>query len=175
MAAPKGIRKSSKLQSVLKSSALNSDDLAERDVTTQSEPLEFGMPNVTSRILTPQVEEVVLAGDIDKSYLKQLAFNEEIVEITIAEDASEFPIDPVPMACNGKQIFVKRGEATNIPRKFVECLCNPLIRVATKKVKNNLDEDATILQQTRSFQYPFSLIDRNPLGKVWLKSLLSRN
>lgn len=172
MAAPKGIRKASKVASVIKSKTLHTDDLAPRDVVTTSEPLSLS--NVVSKIAMPETEDVVLAGDIDKQYAAQLAFNEEMVEITIAEDASEFPVDPVGMSNNGKQIFVKRGEPTKIRRKFVESLCNPLVRVATKKVKNNLDEDATVLQQTRSLQYPFSLNDANPLGKVWLRQLLSR-
>lgn len=130
---------------------------------------------VTSAILRPETEDVVLASaDLDKQYAADLKFNEEIVEITIAEDNSEFPVDPVYMGCNGKEVYVRRGVPTKIKRKFVESLCSPLIRVNTKQTKNNLGEDATEIEQRRSLQYPFQISDPNPRGKEWLRRLMTR-
>jgi hypothetical protein len=133
---------------------------------------------VDSTVLRPETddEDVVLASpaDLKKSYMADLQFNEEIVEITIAEDNSEFPVDPVWVSCNGKEKFIYRGEPTKIARKFVECLCNPLVRVSTKQKKNNLGEDETDIVQSRSLQYPFQIIDPNPKGKAWLRALMRR-
>jgi len=151
---------------------IKTEDLAERTQTTSAVAEIDHL--VTSQILQPETEEVVLAGDIDRDYTEQLKFNEEIVEITIAQDTSEFPRDPVPVSCNGKQVFIKRGVPTKIKRKFVECLCSPLVRVTTKQRKNNLGEDVTELNQHRSLEFPFQLQDDNPKGKEWLRQLLTR-
>lgn len=167
---PKGIRNVAK---VLQSEVSHTRDMVEDQVLTEAVADKDHL--VTNRVLLPDQEEVVLSqADLDKDYAALLAFNEEPVEITIAEDSSDHPIDPVCLGCNGRQIFVKRGEATIIPRKFVESLCNPRIRVATRQTKNNLGEDATILQQSRSLDFPFSLVDKNPKGKKWLNALLHR-
>ena len=162
-----------KVASVIKSGTLSTDDLAEREHTTSAEAKIGHL--VTSAILRPEVDDVVLAGeDIDAEYLATLKFNEEIVELTIAEDSSEFPIDPVSMSVQGKQIFVYRGVPTKVQRKYIECITNPLLRVKTRKVVNNLGEDATVLDQTRSLQFPFQLNDPNPKGRAWLRALLTR-
>lgn len=167
----KGVRKV-RLTSPIKSDAVHTDDLAEREHVTSAVADKDHL--VTPQLLMPETEDVVLAGNLEKDYLAQLAFNEELVEITIAEDSSEFPIDPVPLSVNGQQKHIKRGVPTVIPRKFVESLCSPTIRVATKNSKNQLGEDATTLEQTRSLQFPFSLVDKNPKGKEWLRQLLRR-
>lgn len=164
-----------KIQQVLKSSEQRSDEVEQ--VTTSAIASLDSL--VTSQILTPEVADVVLADaaiSADSSYLDELKFNEERVVLTIAEDTnSEYPIDPVPLAVNGKQIFVKRGEPTPVPRKYIECLCNPTLRVKTKRIKNNLGEDATVLERTRSLAFPFSVTeDMNPRGKLWLRALLTR-
>jgi hypothetical protein len=163
-----------KLASVLKSNTNHSDDLAERTVVTSATADKDHL--VTASSLMPDQEDIVLSAQhLEKAYLDELKFNEEKVEITISEDTnSEYPIDPVALSVNGKQIFIKRGVATVIPRKFVECLCNPTVRVKTKQTKNNLGEDATTLERSRSLQFPFQLSDPNPKGKEWLRRLLSR-
>jgi len=166
-----------KVASVIKNST-HTDDVAERDVTT-SKTASLDHLVGASDLQLETAESVVLASDADTdvAYLAELKFNEEPVEITIAEDSSEFPIDPVALSNNGKQIYVKRGEATRIPRKFVECLCNPVMRVRTKQVKNNMGEDATVLERTRSLQFPFQLNEVNgatPKTRAWLRSLLTR-
>jgi hypothetical protein len=167
-----------KVANVIKGKTQHTDDLAEKHVTT-SAIAGFGNLVTADKLQLPQQESVVLASqaDTDRAYLDELAFGEQPVEITIADDTSEYPIDPVPMSCNGKQIFVSRGVPTIVPRKFVECLTNPVLRVKTRKVKNNLDEDTTVLDRTRSLQYPFSLTEINgstPKTKAWLHGLLTR-
>lgn len=156
--------------------AISTDDLRDPELTNSATASLDHL--VTSEILRPENEDedVVLAtpGELKKSYMADLAFAEEIVEITIAEDNSEFPIDPVWVSCNGKEKFIYRGEATKIPRKFVECLCNPLVRVSTKQKKNSLGEDETDIVQHRSLQYPFQIVDPNPKGRAWLRALMRR-
>lgn len=158
------------------SNAVSTDDLRD-EVLTNSATASLNHL-VDSTILRPEQddEDVVLAtpGELKKTYMADLAFNEEIVEITIAEDNSEFPVDPVWVSCNGKEKFIYRGEPTKTPRKFVECLCNPLVRVSTKQKKNNLGEDETEIMQHRSLQYPFQIVDPNPKGKAWLRALMRR-
>ena len=177
---PKGVRRvsvgslSDAKNHPVMSTSVHSDDLAARETSTSAIADKDHI--VTSEILRPDTEDVVLsAADLKKDYLDLLRFNEEVVELTIAEDTSEFPIDPVYLACNGKEMYVKRGVPTPVARKFVECLCNPLIRVNTKQTKNNLGEDATEIEQRRSLQFPFQVSDPNPKGKEWLRALLRRN
>lgn len=165
-----------KVVNVIKGKTLASTDLAPQETSTSAEA-KIGRL-VTPEVLRPEVEDVVLASpaDTDAAYLEELKFSETLVELTISEDSSEFPIDPVPMSVNGKQIFVKRMQPTLVKRKYVECLTNPVLRVKTKKIKNNLDEDATVLEQTRSLQYPFSVTFPNPhkRDREWLRGLLTR-
>ncbi len=160
----------------VQSNAIHTDDL--RDETLTNSATASINHLVTSEILRPEKddEDVVLASpeDMKKSYMSDLAFNEEIVEITIAEDNSEFPVDPVWVSCNGREKFIYRGEPTKIQRKFVECLCNPMVRISTKQKKNSLGEDETEIQQHRSLQYPFQIVDPNPKGKAWLRALMRR-
>jgi len=138
---------------------------------------ELGMPLVTASVLQPEVEEVVLASEeqLEKDYMEALKFNEEFVGLVIAEDNSEFPIDPVPLGVNGKMIYLKRGVEYDVPRKYIECLCQPIARIKTKQAKNNLNEDVTDIESTKSFQFPFRIThDANPKSKQWLTALLRR-
>lgn len=168
---PKGIRK---VSPALKTGILDTRDLAPAEIKTSAVADKDHL--VTSRVLLPATEDVVLSSSeqLDRDYLNELKFNEEIVEITIAEDTSEHPIDPVFVSCQGKERFIYRGVPTKIQRKFVECLCSPMVRINTKQTKNNLGEDATTLEQTRARQFPFQLSDPNPRGKDWLRGLLTR-
>lgn len=165
-----------KVKAAIRSNTLHSGEFEDTRVTSAVADKDH---LVDATILTPETPDVVLAdAEIarEQNYLDELKFNEEIVTLTIAEDTNtEFPIDPVPLAVQGKQIFVKRGEPTQVPRKYIECLCNPTIRVKTKQTKNNLGEDATTLERSRSLQFPFSVTDdKNPRGKTWLRALLTR-
>jgi len=177
---PKGIRK------------VNLNDAAARPVSAgvQMDTGDMAEPKVSSAVADkdhlvtssmlelPTDEAIVLANEAaaKKDYLAQLKFNEEPVGIVIAEDSSEFPIDPVPLGVNGKTLYLKRGQEYTIPRKFVESLCSPVTRVSTKRTLNNLGEDATQLEQTRSFQFPFRIThDPSPHAKTWFNSLMQRS
>lgn len=158
----------------LPAGALSSQDLSQPKETSAIP--ELGKL-VTPTILEPEVEDVVLATneELEKSYMEALKFNEEPVTIVIHEDTSEHPIDPVVLAVNGKSIYLKRGEEYTIPRKFVECLCNPMAHVSTKVIRRENGEEASEIKSTRAFQFPFSVVkDENPNGRKWLKALMAR-
>lgn len=154
---------------------VRSDDVQMQSDTTSATAKLNNL--VTGAVLMPDQEDVVLAteAELNMAYAEALRFNEEPVTIRIHEDQSEHPIDPVPLSVNGKQIFLKRGVDYTIPRKFVECLMNPLAHIKTKQKKNNLGEDETEIESTKAYQFPFSIVeDQNPKGRAWLTQLRNR-
>lgn len=174
---PKGIRKA--VIPAFKNTTLDSRDLAPAEKTVEA-VASFNNLVTASTLAKLEVEDVVIASPLDKdgdrAYLNELKFQEERVDLYIPSDNSEFPIDPVSISNNGKQVFIKRDTWVPLPRKFVESLCSPLVRISTRQTKNNLGEENTTLQKSSSFQFPFQLRDSNasPRSKAWLEALLAR-
>lgn len=143
-------------------------------------------PLYTDEIKTEQLSDIILkdgslavgqsvitaphGGALNQSYIDDLAFMEEQIEIVLQESADENAENPV-MVCNNGNVFqFWRGQPTVAKRKFVDCLIVKQSRVTTPKVRTPNGDDAFAIRQQSALKYPFMVIqDRNPKGAEWLR------
>ena len=128
-------------------------------------------------VLTPK-GEVHISGSVDgvgempkDSYLDELRFMEEMVEIFVHESTDQNADNPVPLGNNGIYVFVDRGVPTKLKRKFVDAMIVKSTRITTPEYINGAGERAFKINQTSALKYPFSMIsDPSPKrGTAWLR------
>lgn len=154
-------------------SAINTQDLGD---TVKTEASAFAGSLVSAEeILIAPSEEVILAGSVDKTFMAQLAFNEEIVEIVIDESSDPNAENPVVVGVNGQYEYFARGEPKVVKRKFVDALCARNVNIRTTETRNNLGELGTKINQSSALRFPFTMLrDDNPKGRDWLRTLVTR-
>lgn len=113
--------------------------------------------------------EAVYQG-LNKSYIDELAFMEEMVEVMVHETEDPNAENPVVVGVNGvfKPFF--RGVPTTARRKFIDGLIVKSTRVTTPEVLNGAGERTNIIKQHSAHKYSFSILrDPNPKSGEWLK------
>lgn len=106
--------------------------------------------------------------------LKNLAFNEEPVQVVISEDGNPNAEQVISLSVNGVRQFLRRGESTWIKRKFVETLARARPgAITTPEYIDASGARATKIVTTYGLSYPFRVLnDANPDGARWLESIL---
>lgn len=133
--------------------------------------------DTVGRILSKDETEYLagLSESQRTKFLQELAFNEELVDITIHESSNPNDENPVQVAVGGRRAFVWRGQRTTIRRYFVERLAQA--KVATVKQKRGVDDEGNEMYtypKTHALKYPFKVdSDTNPNGAAWLRKILS--
>ena len=107
---------------------------------------------------------------LNKAYLDELAFMEEIIEIMIHEVDDPAAENPVAAGNSGRVQYFSRG----VPAKARRCIVDSLIvktdRISTPEYFNGAGERARSIKRTSALKYPFSVIsDPNPKGGEWLR------
>lgn len=117
-------------------------------------------------------EDNIFEGDSAK--FRELAFMEEMIDITITESTNPNDQALVPLAVNGRTVWILRGEKTRIKRYYVDLLGRA--RKETVVVKAARDANGDIVNRTvktSGLSYPFQVVhDPNPRGKAWLAKLM---
>lgn len=115
------------------------------------------------------VVEPVTTDALNKAYLEELAFMDEMMEIIVHESTDKNAENPIPVACNGVHVFVDRGVPVKLKRKFVNHLIVKSTRVSTPEYTNHAGERAFKIVQQQGLKYPFNVIkDPSPKGGEWL-------
>ena len=79
----------------------------------------------------------------------------------------------VPIGCNGEHVWLPRGRAISIPRKFIESLARYELSFASEQSKDPNSDEGFVQRQRASQPYPFTVIrDDNPKGRAWLERMM---
>lgn len=108
-----------------------------------------------------------------KTTVEMEAFMQEEIVIRIHPTGDKNAPPVVPVGCNGEQLWLPRGRAISLPRKFVESLTGYEVTFATERARDP-NSDEGMVQRTASNQpYPFTVLqDRNPRGRAWLERVM---
>jgi hypothetical protein len=130
------------------------------------------MPN-NGKMTLPETQIVTAEGPLNKSYLDELAFAEEIVEVTLAESTDENAEPYVETWVNGIHQAFFRGQPVKCKRKYLEVLARSQpIAISTQEFMNSQGEREVRINRRQAVKYPFSVVDPNPKGAAWLKSVM---
>lgn len=109
-------------------------------------------------------------GPLNKDYLDELAFMEEVIEIMVHEVDDPTAENPVQAANNGRIMLFPRGVPTKAKRCIVDSLIVKSDRVTTPEFTNDGGERLRTIKRHSALKYPFSVIhDPNPMGREWLR------
>lgn len=112
---------------------------------------------------------------IDHQRAEALAFNEEILEVTVHTSADK-NAEPIVEVFNGgiAQRFI-RGQKQKVKRKFVEVLARAKqTSYSNQKVIIEGGDETYVYPESTALRYPFVVhSDPNPKGVDWLKSILA--
>ncbi len=111
-----------------------------------------------------------------------LAFNEEILDVIIAESTDQNPEHFVYLAINGRGAgaggnpWVPRGVLVPLARKYVERLCRAKpVQIRTVEAVDADGAKTMRIQRASALKYPFTVVrDPNPRGVQWLRDLLAQ-
>lgn len=111
---------------------------------------------------------------VSSEKIKNLAFNEEMVEIVISEDGNRNAEQVIHVSNNGTNQFFFRNKAIWVRRKFVEILARARPEsLSTPEYTDPMGNRATRIVKTHGLAYPFRVLnDKNPDGQRWLESIL---
>lgn len=142
-----------------------------------NKPQTINMP-ATGNLSSMQRSDLVLEP-VDalgfENQAAQLAFNNEMVIVNIAEANDPSAENPVMLSINGRAVYIKRGEDTVVRRMYVEQLLRAKpIGITTKVGRDDNGEVTNKITKTSAMKYPFSLVrDDNTLGRAWMRKILS--
>lgn len=107
---------------------------------------------------------------LNKAYLDELAFMEEVIEIMVHEVDDPAAENPVMAGNQGRVVIFSRGVPTRARRCIVDSLIVKTDRITTPEYFNGAGERARSIKRTSALKYPFSVIhDPNPKGAEWLR------
>lgn len=116
--------------------------------------------------------EVVRDTHMFKDMAEELAFNEEMLTIYLHPAMEKFPENLVPVAVNGRRVWLQRGKNLLVKRKYVERLARAKVESVNQDVTAK-DESMNKLTMNSALKYPFMVKhDPNPKGEVWLQQIL---
>jgi hypothetical protein len=112
---------------------------------------------------------------VDHKWADNMAFNEEIVEVTVhtTSDKNAEPI--VEVYNNGVPQRFIRGRRQPVKRKFVEVLARAkMTSYGNQKIMLDGGDETYVYPESTALRYPFTVHnDANPRGIDWLKSILA--
>ena len=104
-----------------------------------------------------------------------MAFNEEVIEITVHTSAEKFAEPIVEVFCNGIPQRFARGKKQAVKRKYVEVLARAKqTNYGNQQIVQDNGEGIFLYPSSTGLRYPFTVNnDPNPRGLDWLKSVLA--
>lgn len=107
-------------------------------------------------------------------WLREIAFQEEVITVTLHESTNPNDQAMVMVSVNGRSQWFLRGEPTPCRRHYAEKLGRT--RREDVQVKVARDGDGNPVNRTvrkNALEFPFNVTDDpNPLGKAWLAKLM---
>ena len=101
-----------------------------------------------------------------------LIFAEDKLTILIHQSPEKYPEDPVQVGVNGRTCFIKRGQKTIVPRKYVERLLRAQADNVEQDISAREEKDFNKLTIRPTQRYPLSVLhDPHPNGSAWLQQI----
>ena len=108
-----------------------------------------------------------------KSTVEMEAFLEEEIVIRIHPSGDMNAPAVVPVGCNGEQVWLPRGRAISIPRKFIESLTRYETAYRSEETEGKNNDEGYREVPRASQPYPFTVIrDPHPKGRAWLARVM---
>lgn len=108
-----------------------------------------------------------------KTTVEMEAFMQEEIVIRIHPTGDKSAPPVVPLGCNGEQVWLPRGKAVSIPRKFVESLTAYEVSFSTERARDPNSDEGMVQRTAANQPYPFTVIrDTNPKGRAWLERVM---
>lgn len=125
--------------------------------------------------LTLVAAPIVPVGEREfKSTAEMEAFMNEEVVIRIHPTGDKNAVPVVPVGCNGEMVWLPRGRAISIPRRFVENLARYETSYTTERARDPNSDEGMVQRTAANQPYPFTIIrDNHPKGRAWLERLMS--
>jgi hypothetical protein len=122
----------------------------------------------------PEPIEKVADTDFVKA-VELEAFMNEVLTVIVHQDASDNAVEnPCPSVNGINQPFI-RGIEQKVKRKYVEALARGRVTKYAQRVTDASRPENIQMVETTALVYPFSVLhDPNPVGKAWLKGILSQ-
>ena len=118
--------------------------------------------------------EAVTTEALNKGYLDELSFMEDILEVMVQESTDQNAENPVQIGVNGVFAQLFRGVPTKIRRKFVDAMIVKNTMVKTPEFIDGSGARAFKITQHHAMKYPFMLVhDPSPKGPEWLRRRLA--
>jgi len=147
--------------------------------TGDVEPPKETTIDLASTIRDEDIErpDLVMVSDQDmndpvvKEYARDLAFNEDILTIEVADTDDPNADNPVSAGCNGEAKHFYRGVQYKVPRKFVDSLIKTVNGVKTKQYQDEDNVYQTKIDKTPKPRYPIAIL-HDPAGETgrrWFK------
>lgn len=114
--------------------------------------------------------EIDVVSSMDEA--TALLFAEDKLTIVIHNSNERHQEDPVPVGVNGRMAYVKRGQNTIMPRKYVERLLRAQSDSVEQDITAREEADFNRLTIRPTQRYPLSVLhDPHPNGRAWLQSI----
>lgn len=151
-----------------------SKEISSQDMQVgQDRSLDMPMTGSLADMLRTDLQVETVDGPSIGDYAKQLAFNEELVDVVVHESTNPNEQMLVDLYCNGTPQRFIRGQVQTVKRKYVEILARARQTSMKTTVAVNGDETVNRIDKHTAVRYPFSVVaDRNPNGHAWLKQVL---
>lgn len=108
-----------------------------------------------------------------KTTVEMEAFMQEEIVIRIHPTGDKSAPPVIPIGCNNEQIWVPRGKAVSLPRKFVESLTGYELAFSTERARDPNSDEGMVQRTAANQPYPFTVIrDTNPKGRAWLERVM---
>ncbi|MEJ5148964.1 hypothetical protein [Comamonas sp. MYb396] len=116
----------------------------------------------------------VVDKPLPKNALDMEAFMNEVVTIVVNPPTDADDPTLIQVGVNGVNQFIRRGDAVDVKRKYVEVLARSKRTDFAQTLDERLGEQGfNSLRSMHSLRYPFSMLrDPNPNGGAWLTAIL---
>jgi hypothetical protein len=129
-------------------------------------------PTGPAAVDIPVVEAV--DGPDAMKQIEELAFMEELVDVTVLDTEDKYASKVVTIGVNGRNQNFVRGQSVTVKRKYLEGLARAKpVSLRNEEFLNNDGDKQFRYPTSTGLRYGFTLDrDDNPRGREWLKKVL---
>jgi hypothetical protein len=127
--------------------------------------------NLKLTLVAPPIVPVGEREFKDVAEMEAFMHSEIVIRIHPTGDKSAPPV--VAVGCNGEHVWLPRGRAISIPRKFVENLARYETAYSTERNRDPNSDEGMVQRTAANQPFPFTVIrDGHPKGRAWLERIM---
>lgn len=108
--------------------------------------------------------------NLNMSYLEELGFNEELVELVVRPPQGQATLPSVMVGCNGEVLHIPVGQKVAIRRKFLGSLLLSKAVELTTSVFDEGEQRINMLHKNISERFNVRIIKDTPKGFAWYEN-----